>query len=47
MSLNFSLVAQQGKILHDRWLHCPQEEEEEEEEAPAAGGFNLQFRKST
>lgn len=32
-----------------RGLYRPQEEEddEEEEEAPAAGGFNLQFRKST
>lgn len=30
----------------DRWFHSPRQEEDREE-APAAGGFNLQFRKST
>lgn len=38
MSLNFSLVTQQGKIVRaqDRGLHCPQEEEDEEEEEEEA-----------
>lgn len=39
-------VKRERERARDRWFHSPRQEEDREE-APAAGGFNLQFRKST